>query len=128
MNLGGLTELTADVRGVRTEQLRAIHERFSRDLNAYAASTLVPVSTYTADDWRAPKNFRPGAVPNQTDFNKARDDRERRLKELAPRAASQTYGEWERGGTLPPDVTTRRRKPDQGPPIPMDLLGEWERR
>ena len=51
--------LTPDIMGKKKEMLRALKERAARDLDQYAASTLVPASTYTADDWQIPKNFQP---------------------------------------------------------------------
>jgi hypothetical protein len=54
-------------------------------LQQYAASTLVPVETYTADDWRVPKNYQKQTPPPQDEFNKARTQREQRLEELGSR-------------------------------------------
>jgi hypothetical protein len=77
--------LTADVLGRKREQLRALKNYTERGLQQYAASTLIPVETYTADDWRVPDNFRPTKPPPQDEFNKGRTEREQRLQELGAR-------------------------------------------
>jgi hypothetical protein len=95
------TALTADVLGAKRDQLRALKEKMDRDLNQYAQSTLIPVGTYTADDWRAPVSDR-SALRGAIDAIKAtRAANEQRIKDLGATAPGISRSEFERGGPLP---------------------------
>lgn len=67
------------------DKLISLNKLMDQRLKQYTATTLLPIESFTADDWKVPKEYQPTAVPSQEQFNRQRTEREERLKELPSR-------------------------------------------